>query len=226
MRVAFVSEYAESAHRVVGGVQAVVRRLAKTMAARPGFHVHAVSVEPGRTDARTDDVEGVTVHRLPATARFGNLTMGHKERQETARVLREIGADIVHAHVLGPPALGAADSGLPWIATAHGMQADEGRLQEGWVSRVRSAATVRMERMSLDRLSDLIVISPYVEEYFRDRLRGIRTHAIENPVAGRFFDVEAWGGIRPSTWRRKSSLAATARLICFCNAERSPAKGP
>jgi glycosyltransferase involved in cell wall biosynthesis len=148
-----------------------------------------VSFHPGLDTPRDDVLEGVRVHRFPATRRFGNLTLGRRERRTTAAALRRIRPDVAHAHVLGPAALGAAESGFPWVATAHGMQAAEGPTLRGWRNRVRSMTYVRMERMSLRGLRHLIVISPYVMDYFADRAAGVTAHPIENPVAARFFDV-------------------------------------
>ena len=191
MRVAFVSEYPRSADDVVGGVQAVVRSLATAMASRQDLEVHALSFHGELATAREEIVGGVCVHRFPATRRFGNLTLGWAERCTTASALRAIDPDIAHAHVLGPAALGTAQSGVPWTATAHGMQEAEGRTLRGLRNRVRAHTYRRMERMSLRRLDHLIVISPYVLEYFGAELEGIRTHSIENPVEPRFFDVHA-----------------------------------
>jgi glycosyltransferase involved in cell wall biosynthesis len=188
-RVAFVSEYPAASGAVVGGVQAAVRQLAVEMASR-GMDVHAVSWELGRTETDEETLEGVRVHRLAGKQRFGNVTLGRAERRATAEALGRIDPDIVHAHVLGPPALAAMETGYPWVATAHGMQEAEGRTLSGWIDRVRSSSRVRMERMSLRGLRHLIVISPYVLEYFGDRLREVRTHAIENPVAEPFFRVQ------------------------------------
>ncbi|MGQ0722668.1 MAG: glycosyltransferase family 4 protein [Candidatus Eiseniibacteriota bacterium] len=187
MKVALLAEYPAAPDRMVGGVQAVVRRLAAEMAARPGLEVHAVSIQSGLDGPVEEELEGVHVHRFAATRRFGNLTLGRAERRVTVAALRRIRPDIVHAHVLGPPALAAADSGVPWVATAHGMQGAEGRAMPGWVARIRSGVRVRMERMCLRRLDHLIVISPYVAEYFAGRLDGVTTHPIENPVDERFF---------------------------------------
>lgn len=189
MRVALLAEYPLVPDRPVGGVQAVVRLLAAEMASRPDLEVHAVSFHPGLGGPVEETLENVRVHRFAATSRFGNLTLGRVERRVTVDALRRIRPDVVHAHVLGPPALAAADSGIPWVATAHGMQAAEGRTLHGWVNRVRAGARVRMERLCLRRLDHLIVISPYVAEYFAGRLEGIVTHAIENPVDERFFRV-------------------------------------
>jgi glycosyltransferase involved in cell wall biosynthesis len=204
MKVAFVSDFPETADRPVAGVESVVVRLSSAMARRGDVEVHAITFDGALGEARTDDVAGVRVHRFPR-AMLGNVTFGWHERRVTARALRDLAPDVAHVHWLGPPALGAADSGVPWVATAHGMQEAEGKTLPGLLNRVRAGAYAAMERMSLRELRHLIVISPYVLDYFGDRLRGVRTYAIENPVADEFFDVRGPGDPR--------TILFTGRLI-------------
>ncbi len=194
MRIAIVSEYPDSPEAVVGGVQAVVRRLATEMARRPGIEVHVIGFRTDLGEPRREEMEGVHVHRFPATARFGNLTLGREERAVTVRALRGLQPDVVNAHVLGPPALAAADAGMPWVATAHGIQGAYAKiLSNGLANRVRAWSYGTMERQALARTKHLIVISPYVREYFGARLEGISTYEIENPVADEFYGVEGPG---------------------------------
>jgi glycosyltransferase involved in cell wall biosynthesis len=187
VKIAFVADYPASPDHVVGGVQACVRRLAAAMAARPSLSVHVVSCEPDLEEARVEEFEGVRIHRFRRPRHLGNVTLGWSERRETARQIARIAPDIVHAHVLGPGALGAADSGIPWVATAHGIQVAYGRLLKGWVGRARAWSLATMEEMCLKRARHLIVISPYVLESFNGLLRNVITHPIENPVEDRFF---------------------------------------
>jgi glycosyltransferase involved in cell wall biosynthesis len=197
MRVVFVSDYPRSPENVVGGVEAVVRRLATSMAARADLDVHVVACDRAVTTARTEEHEGVTVHRLPGARRLGNVTLGWAERRATRAALRRLAPDVVHAHVLGPPTLGAAAAGFPCVATAHGIQNAYGRvLAGGAVNRVRAWAFTRMERLSLASVRHLIVISPYVAEFFGERLRGVRVYPIENPVEERFFGIREPGDPR------------------------------
>jgi glycosyltransferase involved in cell wall biosynthesis len=196
VRIAFVAEYPASPERVVGGVQAVVRRLAGAMARRGDLDVHVVSCQLDVTRAHTEVLEGIQVHRVPAPRRFGNVTLGWGERRATARALRELAPDIAHAHVLGPPTLGTAAAGVPWVATAHGIQGAYRRRLSGGLNRVRGWSYEKMEEMSLRVVERLIVISPYVLEYFGERLRGIRVDRIENPVDDSFFAIEDPGDPR------------------------------
>jgi glycosyltransferase involved in cell wall biosynthesis len=205
VKIAFVSEYPQADGRVVGGVQTVVQRLATAMAKRPGLDVSAVSFELGRGHAVVEDVDGVRVHRFPQSRRFGNVTFGREERRGTARALQAIRPDIAHAQLLGPASLGTAESGIPWLASAHGIFKEEGRLVHGSVGRVRAWARATMEEMSLKRLRHLIVTSPYIEESFGRSLEGIVTHAIENPVDETFFRIPSGGDPR--------TILVPARLI-------------
>ena len=88
MRIAFVSEYPDRPEAVVGGVQAVVRQLATGMARRPGLEVHVVAPGVGDRISPAETMEGVEVHRIPATVRLGNLTMGRAERRFTVDALK------------------------------------------------------------------------------------------------------------------------------------------
>lgn len=196
MRIAFVAEYPKAADRVVGGVQTVVQRLAAAMARRPGLDVHVVSFELDRRRPVLEEMDGVHVHRFPQARRLGNLTLGREERRGTARALQKIRPDIAHAQLLGAASLGTAESGIPWVASAHGILREEGRLVSGGIGRVRAWARSTMEEMSLRRLRHLIVTSPYVEEMFGNRLNGIVTHSIENPVDEPFFRVVPGGDPR------------------------------
>jgi glycosyltransferase involved in cell wall biosynthesis len=196
VRIAFVAEYPKSADRVVGGVQSVVHRLATAMARRPGLEVHVVSFELDRRRPLVEEMEGVRVHRFPMARRLGNVTLGREERRGTARALQAIRPDVAHAQLLGAASLGTAESGIPWVASAHGIQRGEGRLEQGGIGRVRAWARSTMEDMSLRRLRHLIVTSPYVEETLGKRLNGIVTHSIENPVDEAFFRVGPGGDPR------------------------------
>jgi glycosyltransferase involved in cell wall biosynthesis len=194
VRVAIVSEYPKSPGEILGGVQAVVRHLAVEMAGREDLEVHVVAATPGLASSRTEEMEGVLVHRLPGTVRFGNLTMGRAERRATVRALVKIDPDVVNAHVLGPATLAAADADFPWVATGHGILDAYGRTLPGSLAnRVRAWSYSTMERQCLRRTRHLIVISPYVREYFGSRLDGVTTWEIENPVSAEFFAARGPG---------------------------------
>jgi glycosyltransferase involved in cell wall biosynthesis len=124
------------------------------------------------------------------------VTLGWAERRETAAALKRIDPDVAHAHVLGAATLGTADAGIPWVATAHGIQALQGKLLPGWINRIRALAYETMEQMSLKRVRHLIVISPYVTETFGHSLDGRATYAIENPVDDLFFRIAGCGDLR------------------------------
>jgi glycosyltransferase involved in cell wall biosynthesis len=195
MRVALVAEFPAAPDRVVGGVQAVVARLARALVRR-GMDVHVVSFELGRARPGVDEVDGVTVHRFPQARRFGNVTFGRAERRGTAQCLRKIHPDVVHAHLLGPAALGAVESGFPCVATAHGILREEGRLEQGGVKRIRAWARAEAEDKSLRSLRHLILSSPYVHERFGARLAGLSTYDIENPVDDAFYRIAPGGDPR------------------------------
>jgi glycosyltransferase involved in cell wall biosynthesis len=191
--VAILSEYPRARDRVVGGLEAVSRDLARALAARPGLEVHVVSFHAGLAEEAEEDVEGVRVHRFPLPRRLGNVTLGAMERRTTARRLRRIRPDVVHALGLGPKALAAADTGVPWLVSVNGIQSIEARVTGGWKNRVRASVLGGMENAALRRATDVIVPSDVVAGMIRDRAAGARIHTVENSVAPAFFEIRGSG---------------------------------
>lgn len=187
MRIVLCAEFPLAEDRVVGGIEDVSRGLARAMARRDGLEVHVVSFHAGLEGARTDEVAGVSVHRFPLPRRFGNLSFGATERRATARKVRSLAPDVVHALGMGPKALGAADSGAPWVVSVNGIQSNEARVAGGARNRVRAWAFTRMEDATLRRASDVIVPNARVAEMMGDRLGCARVHRIENAVDESFF---------------------------------------
>ena len=105
-------------------------------------------------------------------------------------VLREIQPDIVHAHTTVRYAGAAVGSGFPNVVTAHGILAHEVPLFPTLGMRLRGMIDIPYERYCLSRATDLIAISPYVQNELRRHTRA-QFHLIENPVDAAFFDLQA-----------------------------------
>ncbi len=193
MRIAILSEYPLAPDRVVGGLEAVARELAAGLAAGGGVEVHVLSFHGGLAVPSTGRVGDVHVHRFALPRRWGNVTRGAAERRATLTRLREIRPDVVHALGLGPKALAAADSGLPWLVTVNGIQSVEARTTGGWKNRIRAAVIGGMENAGLRRATDVVVPNAMVADLIRDRLGSARVHVLENPVDDRFFDIAPAG---------------------------------
>lgn len=189
MRVVLCAEFPRAPDRVVGGIEEIARGLARSMARRSGLEVHVISFHAGLEGARTEEVAGVIVHRFPLPRRFGNVTFGAQERRVTVRAIRRLSPDVVHALGMGPKALGAADSGTPWLVSVNGIQSNEARHAGGVVNRVRAWAFARMEDTTLRAATDVLVPNERVAEMLDGRLDAARVHCIENAVDESFFEI-------------------------------------
>ncbi|MCB0234273.1 MAG: glycosyltransferase, partial [Anaerolineae bacterium] len=133
----------------------------------------------------------VTVHRL-RLRRLPRWTGIRVNARLLAKTLRAISPDIAHAHSAGTFADGALASGLPAIITIHGVieqeAATERRSGITWREEMSWRYETWYERHCLRRARDVIAISPYVADIYRD-LTSARMHLVENPVATPYFDL-------------------------------------
>ena len=189
MKVALVGAYPRDPERLRGGVEAVTFQLARGLAALPDVDVHAVVSEAGRPLGVERTPDGVTVHSIGGSARWGNLLLARPDRRRIAKTLRELAPDIVHAHGVHREALGSLESGLPTVVTIHGILEAEIGLETSLGKRVRGIFRRRLVAAVFRRMHHVILLTPEVEEYYRERLRGTRMWIIGNPVDRRFFDT-------------------------------------
>jgi len=203
MRVAMLGPYSGNLERVSGGPEAVVVQLVDGLR-RAGVEVHVVTFDfAGEIDADTTvEQDEVTVHRL-RLRRLPRWTGIRVNARLLAKTLRAISPDIAHAHSAGTFADGALASGLPAIITIHGVieqeAATERRSGITWREEMSWRYETWYERHCLRRARDVIAISPYVADIYRD-LTSARMHLVENPVATPYFDLP--------------NLAETATILC------------
>jgi phosphatidylinositol alpha-mannosyltransferase len=161
MRVALVTEFY---YPHLGGVTEHVHHLGRELRRRG----HEATVITSHMRGEGDDPPYVrrvgTSRVIYANGAFARITTGWRLGHRLERVLREIGADLVHvqdglAPVLGPTAAGAAHRiGIPAVATFH-----------SWFPRSVAAHVFRRPlQRRLDRLAATIAVSqPVVEALSR-----------------------------------------------------------
>ena len=192
MRVALLGPYLGDPNRVSGGPEAVVVQLVRGLQ-RTGVEVHVVTFDfTGTIDVdSTVEQDGVTAHRL-RLRQLPRWTGVRVNARALARTLQAIAPDIVHAHSSGTFADGALGSGLPAVITVHGVIEQEAAAERrSGISRREDIAwryETWYERHNLGRARDVIAISPYVADVYRD-LTGARLHLVENPVAEAYFNL-------------------------------------
>lgn len=187
MKVAIVGRYPREAHDIRGGVEAVTLRLAEGLTRFADVDVHVVVSERDRPLGSERAASGVIVHSIGSARRLGNVLFQLPDRRRIAAALRRLRPDVVHAHSTHREALGAIESGLPAVVTIHGILEREIALEGRIGKRLRGALRRSLVTRVFSRVRNVIVLSPSVEEHYRDRLARARVWVIENPVDDLFF---------------------------------------
>lgn len=188
LRVAMLGSYPADPDRVPGGVEAVIVNLSTAMARLAGLDVHVVTCVQNLAEAHTGVVDGVTVHWFPGQTRLGHLTDHFLEQRRLRRCVTALAPDIVHAHGTGHFVEAALATGLPCVATPHGIRFREVGLFKGPRAWLRAVTTIRQEKRVLARAEDLFVIADYVGRAIRPLTRAT-FHPVANAVAPRFFEL-------------------------------------
>lgn len=187
MKIAVLGLFPADPERIVGGVEAVTLRLCEGLSRLPEVEVHAVVSAPGRPVETRKLAPNWTAHSIGTFDHFGNMLLALPDRRRMVRALREIRPDIVHAHSADRHALAALDSGIPAVVTIHGVIEAETRLEKRPVERLRGAFRDRMVNDVLRRARNVVFVSPYLAELYRERLGLARRWIVENPVGEVFF---------------------------------------
>lgn len=193
MKVALVGLYPRDPDVIRGGVEAVTLQLSRGLAAIAGVDMHVVVSEPGRPLGVERTPEGITIHSIGGEAHLGNFLFQIPDRRRIASALRTLAPDVVHAHGAHREALGSIESGFPTVVTIHGILEAEISLEKRLGKRVRGFFRRHVVNTALRKMRHVILLSPEVEEVYRDRLASARTWVIENPVHERFFAIEGDG---------------------------------
>lgn len=184
MRVAILGQFPLDVTRL-GGVEVAIIYLMDTLHAIGVDDLHIITCRTGLTQAKTVSLHHATVYYLPRW-NWGRITWHVRERRRIQALLHDLHPDIVHAHGTGLYAHAALGSGFPNVITAHGIVAREVALYRGWGLRLRGLFDIVGERYCLAQATDIIAISPYVEQVFRP-FTGARFYLIENAVDQAFF---------------------------------------
>jgi glycosyltransferase involved in cell wall biosynthesis len=190
MRVALLGQYPLDEERIVGGVEAVVTRLLRALAAFADMDVQVVTCQPEQLEREERTTSGWPLHVL-TRRRLGRVSLHWRDIRGMVRKVRGIAPDVVHAQGMGLYAGAAIRSGCPHVVTTHGIFSREAAFSNGSAARLRGLLDSAIERHWISRVANVISISPYVEEEL-GRLGGFRgrVYPIENPVADEFFALE------------------------------------
>lgn len=184
-----LTEHSDDEHSVDGGVQAVTKYLVDELVKSEQLDVHVLSFKYGADRLDSREMHGYTRHVIPA-ARLGAFTIYSRDQHAANTLLERLRPDIVHSQGAGHYGIVATRSPYPALITIHGIMSKEAvhaaslrlKFRRWLISQLSNRYCIRSDKST-------IIISPYVADYYGDRLTGPRFH-IPNPVAPVFFAVE------------------------------------
>lgn len=186
MHVTMVGDYPRSPESLLGGVEAVMLSLRENLEVMDDTRVSVITMDRWNLGEQTRRHGRSEIHYIEQSTRPGPFYT----RQVVSRIsrkIRELSPDIVHTHIAGFYSLGSAQSGLPWLLTAHGIRFLEAGLKPGWWEQLYRKAVIRaLESRSMRLAPHIISINPFVEEQLGHHIRGT-VHHIENPVPDCYF---------------------------------------
>jgi glycosyltransferase involved in cell wall biosynthesis len=178
----------------VGGIEVVMETLVRSLH-ELGAEVRVITCSPSVRRATRMEHDDVAFVVVPTSRGRGRATMFLAEREAIGRAIAEARPHVAHAqgsNFYGPATLAA---GLPTVVTPHGIFYKEAHitdrssgLRERISKRLCGVGNTHFERVTLARATDLVIISPYVDDAVRGRTSA-RLHPVPNPVAAEFYDV-------------------------------------
>lgn len=185
--VVLVGDYPLDPARIHGGVEAVMLYLSRALVEDEQLRVSVVALDRQITARRTDRHGAVEVVYVPASSRPGRLSVRENIRSLRDQIIH-LRPDLVHAHGTSEYATAAAECGVPWVLTIHGIRYQEVALRPGLINRYRSWMVARDEYAVIRRANTIIAINPHVQAVFGKRLGG-DVHVIDNPIDEAFFHL-------------------------------------
>ena len=176
----------------VGGIEAVALNLVHALTDLD-IDVSVITCSPEVSRTERGVSEGYDYCILPMSIRRARVTYFALERHAVTAAVAAIRPHLVHiqgTNFYGPAGQAAR---LPTLVTPHGLlrreagltHAASGRIERG-SKRLRGLA--RFERITIERATDLVIISPYVGDALRDLTRA-HFHEIPNPLPAQFYNV-------------------------------------
>ncbi|MGH8249941.1 MAG: glycosyltransferase family 4 protein [Steroidobacteraceae bacterium] len=189
LRVLMVGHFAGRRGENDGGVSAVMSFLADAYLERDDIALTGARLGPAARDETCDEHLGFPVHNIPSRS-LGLATGFSYQRRRFHEIVRRTSPDIVHGQGADVAGFLASRSGRPAIVTVHGMIGEDARYKSRIVDRLRETLVSRLiEKPLVGRLPSLILISPYVADYYGAAIRGV-IHDIPNPVSRDYFELE------------------------------------
>ena len=187
LRVAMVGDYPVDENSIDGGVQAVTVYLANALAETGDIELHVIAFHQSIKQYRIENKNGFRLHLLPDQS-FGIYTLYCINFFHLRSCLKKIKPDILHSQGASMSGYIALKTNFSALITFHGMIGEDGKYRSTFKEKFRFMLTSLLyERYCRNYAKYSILISPYVKEYYKNKLRG-QTFYVPNPVKENFFN--------------------------------------
>ena len=191
IKLVIVADYPIGGKQIDGGVQAVSYYIVSGLRRVPEIDLTILTF---RTDVDAPQLvkDGdIDVHILPRARRANNVTFYRRDLTTIRNCLAQIKPDLVHAQDASVEGYLVAKSGYPSVVTFHGMISEDAKYMSRLIDKLRFMFIAWVaERYCVKYPGNKILISPYVQRHYGDRLKG-RSEHIPNPIKREFFEVES-----------------------------------
>ncbi len=188
IRVLMLGPYPRSLSRIDGGVAAATTYLSQALVQLPDIELIGVRLAGRAVTKGTSEDLGWPVVNFEM-GRFGVSTMFLAQRRRFSSLLRHYRPDLIHSQGADASGYLAVHSPYPTVVTVHGILAECAKLRSNLVWRLREKAQAWItEEFVIERAKNIIAISPYVSEYYHDRLRA-NVFNIPNAIASSYFGL-------------------------------------
>jgi glycosyltransferase involved in cell wall biosynthesis len=187
LQVALVALYPAPGGKAPGGVRAVVQNLVHGLQAYDDLQTSVIHCHADVQESATVKQGSTSVYYL-AMPRRRLLPNTLTSIPRVERLLRELQPHVVNTHA-AHYTVAALRAGCPTVYTIHGVVHREAEVYQSTLfDRLRFVLESACARYALQRVSDVVAISPYVLEEYRGR-SSARFHRIDNPLPPYFFTI-------------------------------------
>ena len=189
LKVALVGAYPTVTDRIANGVEAVVVYLKQGLVSMPEVELTIVSTRADVSHVSRSEEPDCTVHFLPSSRHFGNLSLGIPDKWRVVQLLKAITPDVVHVHNHALYPFICSSPLFPTVTTVHGFVFKETLFGRERMDSVRKFPRLFLETVVFQRVRHVIAVSEYVGQLVREKSRA-SVSVIDNPVGGRFFQLQ------------------------------------
>jgi len=187
LRVALVALYPAPGAKAPGGVRAVVQNLVRGLQAYNDLQIHVIHCHADIQESANLEANNLKIYYIAMPRRrLVPNTLASIARVE--RLLHQVQPDVVNAHA-AHYTIAALRAGYPTVFTIHGVVHREAQVYKSTLfDRCRYLLENWYDRYAVRHVRDIVAISPYVLEEYRNRSHA-RFHRIDNPLPAEFFAI-------------------------------------